>query len=133
MSYTGEDGRDAQFRIMDQVKPQWRSLAIALKFPTYEITTMEHSDDPVYYLLSKWLEGVNKEADQRPVTWRTLIKSLRHANLQQEAAVLDEQCIIRKEATVLDEQCVIPKEVAVLDEQCMIPKEASQSGELHVH
>ena len=107
MSYTGEDGRDVHFRLMDQVKPQWRRLAIALKFPNHEIATMEHKDDPVYYLLSEWLRGATKEEDPRPVKWRTLIESLQHANLQEEAAVLDEQCIISKEA--------------------------SQSGELHVH
>ena len=117
--YSGKDGRDAQIRIMDQIKPHWIQLAIALKFPPYAIATMERKGDPVYYLLSEWLQEATKKEDHRPVTWRTLIESLRHANLQQEA-------------TVLDEHCMIPKETADLDEQCMIPKEASQSGELHV-
>lgn len=103
---------------MDQVKPQWRRLAIALKFPQHEIATMEHKDDPVYYLLSEWLRGATKEEDLRPVKWRTLIEALRHANLQEEATVL---------------QCMIPKGAAVLEEHCMISKGASQSSELHVH
>ena len=89
MSYTGDDGRDVHFRLMDQVKPHWRRLAIALKFPQYEIAVIESKDDPVYYLLTEWLRGGTMENDTRPLTWRTLIASLRHANLQEEATVLD--------------------------------------------
>ena len=146
MSYTDKDGRNAQIRIMDQIQPHWMQLAIALKFSPHGIATMECKSNPVYYLLTEWLREATKKEDQRPVTWRTLIESLQHANLQQEATVLDEHCVIPKEAAdldeqclipkkaaVLDEQCLIPKEAAVLNEQCMIPKEASQSGELHVH
>ena len=55
MSYTGDDGRDVHFRLMDQLKPHWRRLAIALKFPQHEIDTMESKDDSVYYLLKEWL------------------------------------------------------------------------------
>ena len=93
MSYTGEDGRDVHFRLMQQVRPHWRELAIALDFPEYEIAIMENNDDPVYYLLSKWLRGANRENDPRPVTWRTLIEALRHANVQEEATVLEKHFI----------------------------------------
>ena len=88
MSYTGEDGRDVHFRLMDQLKPHWRRLAIALKFPQHEIAIMENKDDSLYYLFSEWLRGANQE-DPRPVTWRTLIEALRCANVQEEANVLE--------------------------------------------
>ena len=93
MSYTGEDGRDVHFRLMDQLKPHWRRLAIALKFPQHEIAIMENKDDPVFYLISEWLRGANQEKDPRPVTWRTLIEALRHANVQEEATVLEKHFI----------------------------------------
>ena len=93
MSYTGEDGRAVHFRVMDQLKPHWRRMAIALKFPLHKITIMEKKDDPAYYLLSEWLQGANQEVDSRPVTWRTLIKALRHANVQEEATVLEKHFV----------------------------------------
>ena len=71
MSYTGEDERDVHFRFMDQLKPHWRRLAIALKFSPLKIAILEKKDNPVYYLLSEWLRGANQEKDPRPVTWRT--------------------------------------------------------------
>ena len=89
MSYTGEDGEDVPFRLMDQVRPHWRELAIALKFPQHEIAIMEHKDNSVYYLLTEWLRGANQEKDPRPVTWETLITALRAANIQEEAKFLE--------------------------------------------
>ena len=92
MSYT--DGEDhVHFRLMDQLKPHWRRLAIALKFPRNEIAIMAKEDDPVYYLFSEWLRGANQEKDSRPVTWRALIEALRHANVQEEANVLEKHFI----------------------------------------
>ena len=99
MSYTGDDGRDVHFRLMDQLKPHWRRLAIALKFPQHEIDTMESKDDPVYYLLKEWLRGANKEKDPRQVSWKTLIEALRHANVQDEATVLEEKLILGLKAS----------------------------------
>ena len=93
MSYTGDDGRDVHFRLMDQLKPHWRRLAIALKFPQHEIAIIENDKDPVYYLLKEWLRGAIKEKDSRPASWRTLIEALRHANVQEEATVLEEKLI----------------------------------------
>ena len=89
MSYTGWDGRDTHFRLMDQLQSHWRRLAIALKFRLCDTTIMEHKDDPVFYLLSEWLRGANQERDSRPVTWRTLITALRDANVQKEADMLE--------------------------------------------
>ena len=96
MSYTGDDGRDVHFRLMNQLKPHWRGLAIALKFPQHEIATMESKDNPVYYILTEWLQGANKEKDSRPASWRTLIEALQHANVQEEATVLEEKLVIKK-------------------------------------
>ena len=93
MSYTGMDGEDIHFRLMDQVTPHWKRLAIALKFPQHVIAIMEHRDDPVYYLLTEWLREANKENDSRPVTWRTFITALRDANIQEEASVLENHFI----------------------------------------
>ena len=93
MSYTGEDGRDVHFRFMHRVQPHWKDLAVALKFSQHEIATMEKKDDPVYYLLGEWLRGANHEKDPRPVTWGTLIEALRHANVQEEANVLEKHFI----------------------------------------
>ena len=93
MSYTGEDGEDVHFRLMDQVKPHWKRLAIALKFPQHEIATMENKDDPVYYLLTEWLHGANQEKDKRPVIWGTLVQALRVANIQEEANMLEKHFI----------------------------------------
>ena len=83
------------FRLMDRLKPQqhWRSLAIALKFPLHKIATIESKDDPVFCLLSEWLQGANHDNDQRPVTWRTLIEALRHANVHAEANELEKHYI----------------------------------------
>ena len=99
MTYTGEDGKDVHVRLMDQVKPYWRRLAIALYFPQHEIANMESKDDPVYYLLTEWLRGANTEKDSRPVTWRTFITALRDANIQEEATVLKNHFIQISKAT----------------------------------
>ena len=93
MSCTNEDGRD--FRLKNQVKPYWRDLAVALKFPLNEIAIMEHKDDNsrVHYLFHEWLRGANHEKDSRPVTWATLITALKNANIQQEAKILEEHFV----------------------------------------
>ena len=93
MSYTGEDGKTINFRLMDQVKPHWRRLAIALMFPQHEIAAIADEKDPVYYIFSEWLRGANQEDSSRPVTWRTLINALRVANVHNEANVLEQHCV----------------------------------------
>ena len=93
MSYTGEDGRDTRFRLMDQLRPHWRRLAAALKFHHSDITVMEHKDDPVFHLLREWLRGANQDRDSRPVTWATLVTALHDANVQEEADILEEHFV----------------------------------------
>ena len=114
MSYTGEDGKDVHFRFMDQVKPHWRKLAIALKFPLHEIAIMESKDDPVYYLLTEWLRGANQEKDPRPVTWGTLITALRDANIQQEANILENHIFCDNPAYV-----AVPQQGELIVDFCM--------------
>ena len=96
MSYTGEDGRDTHFRLMDQLQLYWMRLAIALKFLPRDIAVMKQEDDPVFYLLSEWLRGASQERDSRPVTWATLISALRHANAQKEADILEKHFVAIK-------------------------------------
>ena len=93
MPFTSEDGKTIHFRLMDQVKPHWKELAIALNFPLHKIADMQSKDDPVYYILTEWLQGANKENDSRPVTWRTLIEALQDANVQNEANILEQHCV----------------------------------------
>ena len=96
MSYTGEDGRATHFRLMDQLQPYWRRLAVALRFRQCDITIMKQEDDPVFHLLSEWLRGANQERDSRPVTWATLITALREANVQEEANMLEKHFVKTK-------------------------------------
>ena len=88
MTYIDEDGAHVPFRLMERMRPYIRQVAIALSFPHHDITTMNRTSDPVYYLLSKWLQGNNQE-DQRPVTWRTLITALQDAGVYEEAHILN--------------------------------------------
>ena len=79
---------------MDQIKPHFRQVAIALNFPHHEIAAIERSGfDPVYHLLSEWLRGANQEEDPRPVTWRTLITALREAHLHEAANNLEKYMV----------------------------------------
>ena len=93
MAYTNEEGGD--FRLKDQVKPYWRDLAVALKFPMHEIAIMEQKDDNsrMYYLFQEWLRGAIQEKDSKPVTWATLITALKKANIQEEAKILEEHFV----------------------------------------
>ena len=85
MKFTNEE-TDIQFRLMDQIRPHFRQVAMALNFPDDNVAAMERSgDDPVYHLLSAWLRGANQEEDPRPATWRTLITALRDARLHDAA------------------------------------------------
>ena len=93
MACTNEEGRD--FRLIDRVKTYWWNLAVALKFPSNEIASMEHKDDNsrVHYIFHEWLRGANHDKDSKPVTWATLITALKNANIQQEAKILEEHFV----------------------------------------
>ena len=98
MSYTDERRQTVPFRLMNRIRPHWRSIAIDLRFPSYDIEVMNHKDDPVFHLLDEWLRGANLEHDTRPLTWRTLITALRHANIQVEADILEKYIFVTKPA-----------------------------------
>ena len=93
MSYTDERGQTVPFRFMDRIRPHWKDVAIALKFPSYDIEVMNRKDDPVFHLLDEWLRGANQEHDTQSLTWRTLIIVLRHANIHMEANILEKYLI----------------------------------------
>ena len=83
------DGSTFQFRLMDQLKPNFTRVAIALGFQQYDIATMEKKDDPMYHLLSQWLQGASQDEDKRPLTWATLIAAIRDAGVHEVANVLE--------------------------------------------
>ena len=94
MSYTGEDGKDTDFRLKERIFRSWREFAYALRFPIHAIESIKpKEEDPVDYFLRKWLQGANKTEDTRPITWGTLIASLRHANFQEEVNILKKHFI----------------------------------------
>ena len=88
MRCNAEDGSTVQFRLMDRLRPKFRRVAIALRFQQHDITTIEKKDDPIYHLLSEWLQGTNQEEDLRPLTWATLITAIRDAGVHEVANVL---------------------------------------------
>ena len=90
MPYIDEKGTNTNFRLMDRIKPRLTEMAIALDFPGYVINVLGEKPNPVYYLLSQWLEGCNSENDSRPLTWDTLITALQHAGLMEEVKILEQ-------------------------------------------
>ena len=102
MTYTDEDGTRVPFRLMGRMRPHIRQVAIALEFPQHNISIMTRKSDPVYYLLSKWLQGANPE-DQRPVTWKTLITALQDAGVYEEARIL-KKYLVEPEPEVHDDE-----------------------------
>ena len=126
MSYTGWDGRDTRFRLMHQLHPYWRRLAVALKFHQCDIAAMEHKDDPVFHLLSEWLQGANQERDSRPVTWGTLITALRDANIQELANMLEKEFVKIKEP-------IVHVAMSQVESELMRERERERERESQVH
>ena len=90
MRYT-RDGKEAFFRLMDQLTPNWDRLATAMRFPGFAVATVgkKDEDNRVSYIFSEWLRGANEEEDDRPLTWATLIAALKEAKLTAEVKVLE--------------------------------------------
>ena len=44
------DGSNVQFWLMDQLRPKFTRVAIALGFQQYDVSTIEKKDDPMFYL-----------------------------------------------------------------------------------
>ena len=88
-------GDKEPFRLLDRLKPYWKDFAVALRFPPHSIATIEGSNNPVYQLLSEWLQGANVGKDTRPVTWKTLIEALRKAGIHSEADILEKHFVLK--------------------------------------
>ena len=94
MSYTSEDEKIVDFMLMDRIEPRVKKMAIALRFPQHAIAKLKNNDgDSVYYLLSEWLRGGNKDNDSRPLSWGTLITALQHAGLVEEVRILEDHFV----------------------------------------
>ena len=70
-------------RIMEEVTPKWKQVAIALGFNGSRIETIEKGalhqpEDACLKMFTDWLAGGH---DLQPPTWDVLIQSLRAANL----------------------------------------------------
>ena len=98
LTYPTDEGHHHKFRLMERIRPSWKSLAIALKFEINIIDIIAKEDDSVYSLLTRWLRGQNMEQDKRPLTWRTLIDALDCASFQQDVKLLEE-CLVALKST----------------------------------
>ena len=77
---TGVDGR--KVRVLEEVAPDWKRLAISLKFNQSKIKTIEKdyktsTEEACQEMFMRWLAGEHDLA--QPCTWDTLIKCLRRA------------------------------------------------------
>ena len=89
-----------KLRIMHEVTPHWKSLAIALGFdgPGIEIINQRALRDPeeaCREMFVRWLDGDN---DLEPVTWDALVQCLIHAGLVDVADNLKECLVISRQA-----------------------------------
>ena len=93
MSYTDEDGKVKDFRLKERISRNWRDFAYALRFPIHVVESIKSGEDQAEHLLKKWLQGMNKTEDRRPITWGTLIAALHHTNFQEEVNILEKHLI----------------------------------------
>ena len=107
MKYNAEDGSSVQFRLMDQLRPKFTRVAIALRFQQHDIATIEKKDDPIYHFLSEWLQGSNQDQDPRPLTWATLITAIRDAGVHEVANVLEKYFVKHVRSTEGECLCLI--------------------------
>ena len=71
-------------RVMERVAPDWKDLAIALRFDQSRIKTIERdykssTEEACKEMFMRWLRGEHDLAS--PCTWCTLVKCLNHAGL----------------------------------------------------
>ena len=76
----GVGGR--KVRVIERVAPDWKHLAISLKFDLWKIKTIEKdyktsTEEACQEMFMRWLAGEHDLA--QPCTWDTLIKCLRRA------------------------------------------------------
>ena len=83
---------DKMIRIMDQVTPHWKDLALALHFDGPRIETIDQKvfrnpEDACRDMFFRWLDG---DYDLEPATWGTLHQCLIDAGLVELADDLQE-------------------------------------------
>ena len=86
-------------RVIEEVSAKWKDLAIALRFDSYRLKSLENnvqhiSECACRGMFIKWLD--RREDLRRPVTWATLIQSLKDAQLATIAEMLKYVCLNRK-------------------------------------
>ena len=75
---------------METVAPKWKKVAAAIGFNEARISAIDKGEHfkpegATFEMFSRWLKG---EHSLKPVTWDTLIKSLKQANLKEIAVML---------------------------------------------
>ena len=96
------DGRTV--RVIEEVAKKWKEVAIALRFGSHEIKSLESdaqhiSEHACREMFIKWLNI--REDLRRPLTWTTLIQCLREAKLVETAKKLECVCLNRKQVRLL--------------------------------
>ena len=78
-----EGVHERKVRVIEEVTPIWKKLAIELKFNAARIETIERdhrlSVDACRDMFMRWLRGEHDLAS--PCTWRTLVNCLNRAGL----------------------------------------------------
>ena len=93
-------------RVIEEVSAKWKDLAIALRFDSYRLKSLENnvqhtSEFACRGMFIRWLD--RREDLRRPVTWATLIQSLKDAQLATIAEKLKYVCLNRKHVST----CVV--------------------------
>ena len=97
-------------RVVEEVSAKWKDIAIALRFDNHGLKNLENdvqhvSECACREMFIKWLD--KREDLRRPVTWATLIQSLKDAQLVTTAEKLKYVCLNRKHVSVYVRFCGI--------------------------
>ena len=101
------DGK--KLRIMEEVAPHWKQIAVALGFSVARIKSIEKGehyqpDNASFEIFSCWLQG---EHDLKPPTWEVLVQCLKQANIVDAAEMLSNLQIVSFNSTIRDTSCNI--------------------------
>lgn len=78
--YTDDQGREMELRAKDELGGAlWKDLAAQLGFTPARIGAFSHSQNPVYDMMSAWLQ---ETADDAECSWRKLIEKLSDTGLR---------------------------------------------------
>ena len=83
-------------RVIEEVSAKWKDVAIALRFDIHKLNNLESdaqhvSECACREMFIKWLD--KREDLRRPITWATLIQSLKDAQLVKTAEKLKYVCL----------------------------------------